>query len=125
MNKELQRIKIAEFCGWADVNLSGMHTSVPWGYDPQDGRLRIVPDYLNDLNAMREAEKLLTPQQSREYDGHLLAILGFDREITIANEDGSATVDFEQMCKALRSAAAAQRAEAFLRTLNLWTDEND
>jgi hypothetical protein len=61
-----------------------------------------VSDYLSDLNAMHEAEKVLTDEQDREYRGKLVEVCG-----SLA----------DALC-----ATAAQRAEAFLRTLNLWTD---
>jgi len=57
-----------------------------------------LPDYLNDLNAMHEAEKVLTPEQCDSYQ-HLLGMT--------VNRPWHAT--------------ATQRAEVFLQTLNLWT----
>ena len=51
MNAEAQRIAIAKACGWT-VTANG------WWIDPEDksGGLADCPDYLNDLNAMAEAE---------------------------------------------------------------------
>jgi hypothetical protein len=61
------------------------------------------PDYLKDLNAMHEAEKTLgDPQLFIEYE---------DQLSTVMNHVG--------WCW---HATAAQRGEAFLRTLNLWKD---
>ena len=59
------------------------------------------PDYLNDLNAMHEAEKVLT---SPQWDKYTVALLF--------------ATEHRMFC----AATAAQRAEAFLKTLNLWTD---
>lgn len=56
MNPEQQRIAIAEACGkW--------HYGWPHEYMSQIDRLRHIPDYLHDLNAMHEAEKVLTVDQ--------------------------------------------------------------
>ncbi len=62
-----------------------------------------VPHYYSDLNAMHEAEKTLTDNQISPF----LMILSQEVE----------GVDW-----AFR-ATASQRAEAFLRTLNLWRDD--
>ena len=77
-----------------------------WCMDPL-GNLRFNhdrPDYLNDLNAMHEAEKVLTNEHWETYAGHL--------------------AELHQPLASFRflHATAAQRAEAFLRTLNLWVD---
>lgn len=60
------------------------------------------PDYLNDLNAMHEAEKVLGEPKCYEYVDYLPS-----------HYQGRTNF-------ALAHATAAQRAEAFLRTLNLW-----
>ena len=57
-----------------------------------------LPDYLSDLNAMHEAEKVLTAVQRAQYIQELERICEYD------------------IC----FATASQRAEAFIRTLNLW-----
>ena len=54
----------------------------------------------------------LTDAQSREYSGRLLILLGFNYEIPFFTEGGSATVEFEKMCGALRSATWQQRTTA-------------
>ena len=98
MKPEEQRIAIAEACGWISFK-NGTD-----GFAPRDRKINILcdiydplPDYLNDLNAMHEAEKVLN---SEHWDNYC-AILD--------KLDGPSI-----------SATAAQRAEAFLRTLNLW-----
>ncbi len=64
-------------------------------------------DYLNDLNAMNEAERCLNDtfpnHQSHDYINHLKNVVG------------GVPGCFAQHC-----ASAAQRAEAFLKTLGLW-----
>ena len=68
-----------------------------------------TPDYLRDLNAMHEAEKVLTPIQCNDYDTRIVHALRQAEAFPAAN-------------KWKFHAIAAQRAEAFLRTLGLWTD---
>lgn len=67
-----------------------------------------VPSYCTDLNAMHEAEEVLTEKQVRSYAFKLAQVL-----------DTSPTVDLDDQFLNIH-ATAAQRAEAFLRTLNLW-----
>lgn len=94
MTEQQQRIAIAEACGW--------ESSAPdWG-----GERHNCPDYLNDLNAMHEAEKVLTRPQFEDY----ICELSF---LTSNNKTSSPY-------KWTVVATAAQRAEAFLKTLNLW-----
>lgn len=67
------------------------------------------PDYLNDLNAMHEAEKRLVKEDAPEmlgnYHAHLIQVMDCK------------TCSWRRI-----HATAAQRAEAFLRTLDLWTE---
>lgn len=108
MSPEKQRIAIARACGWRPM---------PFDYwlDPQGGHhgcfgagdeLKFLPDYLNDLNAMRVAEKALTAEQQPEYARRLHA---WTTKLHYLH------ADFE-----LLHTPAAIRAEEFLRTLNLW-----
>lgn len=71
-----------------------------------------LPDYCNNLDAMHEAEKLLeTADQQNRYYAEIA-------DITWCNlETGNRQVVFNQL-----TATAHQRAEAFLRTLNLWVE---
>ncbi len=115
MTPEQQRIAIAEACGWIDIyrgSRKGNRTPVGntlWATKDAPsinyGReYVIVPDYLNDLNAMHEAEKNLILKQQMLYQGMIGKVTG-------------------NKCPALFgqiNATAAQRAEAFLKTLNLW-----
>ena len=97
MTKEQQLIKIAEVCGW-HCNQFGL-----WGIDFADGVSGSPPDYPNDLNAMHEAEKILTAQQRRSYVSYIFNLPASE-------------------CESNTFATAAQRAKAFLRTLNLWEE---
>ena len=69
-----------------------------------------IPDYLNDLNAMHEAESNLPPEQRGLLRFHIESILDQKHYGTIALADWC-----EQYC-----ATAAQRAEAFLKTIGKW-----
>ncbi len=105
MSPDEQRIAIAEACGWK------RHRSprIRGGWKRPDGSdyswgENVIPNYLKDLNAMHEAEKALTaPQQDDYYDA-----------LTDVITHGNFFADIH--------ATAAQRAEAFLRTIGKWTD---
>jgi predicted phosphoadenosine phosphosulfate sulfurtransferase len=101
MKPEQQRTTIAEACGWKHYH-EDLWVS-PNVTDFSELDCEQLPDYLNDLNAMHEAEKVLTWKNQSDY----AALLG-------RSYDGS----FHHV-----TATAAQRAEAFLRTLNLWTND--
>lgn len=75
-----------------------------------DGGWKEIPDYLYDLNAMHEAENaLLGSEETWEtYTEHLMTIT--------VKKMGYAAADW------VYRASAAIRAEAFLKTLNLWDD---
>ena len=98
MTPEAQRIATAEACGWARNGSSG-NDEYPW-VKPVNGVAKSLPDYLNDLNdlnAMNEAECTLDGDQ-------------WDIYCTILESmDGPAI-----------GAVAWRRAEAFLKTLNLY-----
>jgi hypothetical protein len=75
-----------------------------------------LPDYLNDLNAMHEAEKVLRQNQFHfvDYYGTLFRVVS--RSETYEGNIGY--FGFE-----LVTATASQRAEAFLRTIGKWRDD--
>jgi hypothetical protein len=106
MTPELQRIKIAEACGFE---------MRPDGYFRRVGEVgsRGIPDYLNDLNAMHEAEQTLWEKDwtSRH-----------DFVDKLARIMSPAWGYHQQSGLDLLDATAAQRAEAFLRTLGLWEE---
>lgn len=105
MTPEAQRIAIAEACGWTELDF-------PYGRDKErcpkleaasGGRWRTqIPNYLNDLNAMHEAEKIIlegSDEQWKRYNA-LLAMIVFP----------------------VWHAEAKHRAEAFLRTIGKWEE---
>lgn len=113
MKPEEQRIAIAEACGWRFVYDYTYNLNSPPEFttiSPEGRRFcGHHPDYLNDLNAMHEAEKVLPYEKLYAYEDWL--------------KDGNSSGGHPaQLCH--WHASAAQRAEAFLRTLNLWKDEN-
>jgi hypothetical protein len=95
MTPEKQRSAIAEACG--------IVTHDHWGplYRTPQGLVRVCPDYLNDLNAMHEAEKVLIWAPW---------MLDYDEELRFATDGWK------------WSATAAQRARAFLRAIDKWEE---
>ena len=108
MKQEEQQIKIAEFLGWkVDKRCYGSRIFALWGDSPKPPHMyEKVPDFINDLNAMHEAEKHLMDHANAWEDYCILLRRGY------ARPDGAI------------GSTAAQRAEAFLKTLNLWKNEN-
>jgi hypothetical protein len=100
MKPHRQRIAIAKACGfkWSE-------------YSDELGQLvaEFTPNYLNDLNAMHQAEMVLSRGEHYNQTG------GFGRYKTALAEvcDEQHPID----------ATAAQRAEAFLRTIGKWEDD--
>ncbi len=81
-----------------------------------------LADYLSDLNAMHEAEKyayehLMDGDQWEQY-GKLLE----KAHPCGCLKNPDRTVDYYDFATLMCEVTAAQRAEAFLRTLNLWKD---
>jgi len=111
MTPEQQRIAIAQFCGWSNIHQAENgdgNTLMGWWNGPPKTTL-VIPNYLSDLNAMREAEHILFSSTEPLWDAFVehLYNLGYR---------GSSAAKYAI------HATAAQRAEAFLRTLNLWVD---
>jgi hypothetical protein len=105
MNTEEQRIAIAKACGWKWERLwTGELHGKPVG---EQGPFREVPDYLHDLNAMHEAVKTLDKTMKPRYFSCLCMVV----YCSISLHGYSAATE----------ATAAQRAEAFLRTIGKWT----
>lgn len=97
-------IAIAEACGW-EVKVKKYLAKPPngeWQYRDK------IPNYCNDLNAMHEAEKILSDESHADYACELVKTIRRNGEW------------FESV-----SATAAQRAEAFLKTINKWEGGSD
>ena len=105
MTEEAQRIAIAEACGWTEISdwgaggINGKHPTGPW--------VEVIPDYLNDLNAMHEVEKMLTNRQKEKY-------------LDILSDFTEGRRDTSYVWHDTVFATAAQRAEAYLRTIGKW-----
>lgn len=126
MKEEEQQIAIAKVCGWENIgwqprNSFNESTDRALGNNGDWWRLSSentvcmecdLPDYLNDLNVMREAEKLLSHENAYIYD-NILRTLAVKHQ-AMDGIFGSSGLDY--------FAPASQRVEAFLRTLNLWTE---
>ena len=106
MKPEDQQIAIAEWCGWEITKLDYEYTQ-PVGYTYVNGikKINVIPNYPNDLNAMREAEFKLNDGQAMEYERNLRIICG------------------EKQYRNVISAESSKRAEALLRTIGRWTDD--
>ena len=121
MKPEEQRIAIAEACGWTWCNHPDFLGTALWGWSINKAfhdedyyrcekllAAKILPDYLNDLNAMHEAEKLIRSKLNKR-NGQVYAYL-YESELN--NLTGGEPI----------YATAAQRAEAFLKTIGQWND---
>lgn len=98
---EEKRIRIAELCGWTrvtPVSFSQWEGVPPAKHEASVLGHSVIPDYLNDLNAMHEAEATLSDEQKDVMQIHM---------------DYSVGVKWPRW-----HATAAERAEAFLLTLN-------
>lgn len=93
---------IAEACGWTEIQntMDGCYGLK----SPTRGYIRI-PDYCTDLNAMHEAEKIMTKDQWEDFVDYLV-------------NDWSTPDPWKEVCHT----TARQRAEAFLRTLGKWEE---
>ena len=107
MTPDQQRIAIAMACGWQNVapvvvqNVKHQGDDITVGISSDSGW---IPSYLTDLKAMREAEKVLKGGMRSKYDTELTLICSRDYIF-------------------IWESTASQRAEAFLRTLGLWEEE--
>jgi hypothetical protein len=99
---------IAEACGWGNFGRCSEDCCV-MGDAPQGVRMKI-PNFFTDLNAMHEAEKVLTEEQCDAYG----------MKITLVMSDNARSPHVKDYCD--WHAAAHQRAEAFLKTIGKWVD---
>lgn len=101
MTDEQINQRIAEACGWTDIKPHSWHPRKNELWGGRKGIRNMIPDYLNDLNAIHEAEKTLGQALYCKYIDKLC-----DQAIKGNN--------------CMYFATAAQRAEAFLRTIKKW-----
>ena len=111
MSEEEINIAIAEYRGWQILEPE-VHRAITyhWAIEP-DGSKSILPDCCNDLNLMREAERLLDDDQWLEYMLNLQDVLQRDPN------RGKWIV-----CQDNMHSTAAQRAKAFVKTIGKWKE---
>lgn len=126
MTPKAQQTAIAKACGWTETvceverdNAGYQWTETVSVWRDSSGAERNLPNYPSDLNACHEIEKVLTDVQRRHFAGWLEAIAS--SAVSVGTLDQNGETDYFQLFKCAH-ATAAQRCEAFLRTLNLWTD---
>jgi hypothetical protein len=117
MTPEKQRIAIAEASGWTRVWDSAFRQWIQRSPDKAlatcdpdpnaNWELHRLPDYLNDLNAMHEAE---------------LAVFGNDWDEALWAIYKHTLYGVIEMNRHVLNSTAAQRAEAFLRTIGKWEE---
>ena len=105
MSPRRQQLIIAKACGITGiVGVTGR--GLVYGVRTERGvEERRVPDYLHDLNAMNEAEKIIVGS----------GLAGSNVDVVYHRE-------LQRLCfdKLIWHATAAQRAEAFLRCIGKW-----
>lgn len=141
MTPEEQRIAIAEACGWKWYRRPA---TGPWAAKPHRAlyhpilsaelvstlqpatmterqcndsfiwREGFIPDYPNDLNAMREVEDSIPIFKRGFYNAALSKCAVNDRNL-------SSTIRDPDWIFQLLHASASQRAEAFLKTIGKWS----
>jgi hypothetical protein len=117
MNKEEQRIAIAEACGYEFKTHEGKSYCF---FEELDGWVyweNIIPHYLDDLNAMHKAEEVLTEEQLYDYGNALDRVTLPKTRMEMCYVHGPEAGMYPDLFRA----TAAQRAEAFLRTIKKWT----
>jgi hypothetical protein len=116
MKPSKQRIAIAEYLGLKVAQSIGDNADCWFTEEMERDRrqrwrnacvVRIIPDYLNDLNAMHEAEKRLSDSQLSAYVGELANVIVNGEDKTILGNQ-------------MWHATAKQRSEAFLKTIEKW-----
>jgi hypothetical protein len=125
MNKEKQRIAIAEACGW-------QHDKKSW-YSPNGGVWSqrrsggkwisvedILPDYLNDLSDMHEAVMRLCYKKRLKCVCNSGLDLSWECILTESAEPNCIPCDGDHC--GMGDTLCIAMAEAFLRTIGKWED---
>ena len=110
MNPEIQRIAIAEACGILNciTVIEAWKRDKPTRLDGYcEGQRVAIPDYLNDLNAMHEAERAIG-LHGNNFRGRMLR-----------RSWGTYTAFLDS-----RFLTANERAQALLMTIKKWTYDN-
>ena len=117
MSPEAQRIVIAKSVGWTGIYYNPVHGGWMGTRPKEDRDSYYLLDYLNDLNAMHEAEKILDITKVEQYCSTLVRIVRHSLGID----------DYESILPTRFAvySTAAQRAEAFLKTIGKWEGGSD
>ena len=121
MSPQKQRIAIATACGLTSVapvvvqNVKHQGDDITVGISSDSGW---IPDYLNDKNAMQEVKKVLCDKGLmlefvKKLVGITCSAMGFRWDKLTADDH----------LILIANATAKQEAEAFLKTLGLWEEE--
>jgi hypothetical protein len=105
MKPEEQRIAIAEACGWTQCQWNGAYDTLKGVPPIRPSLFQDIPDYLNDLNAMHEAEVALAKNEDEGWHVY---------QQKLRSRCGASPIF---------RATAAQRAEAFIRTIGKWNSD--
>ena len=111
MSEEEINIAIAEACGWRLFSQFKNLWAPPRSVVEYDCDAYQLPNYLNDLNAMREAEELLDDDQWLDYMLNL-------QDVLQRHPDRGKWV----VCQENMHSTAAQRAKAFVKTIGKWKE---
>lgn len=103
MNEKEQNAAIAQLCGWVNVFVDKQTGTLP-----PVRAIMSIPDYVEDLNAMHDAEKIMTPKQVTTYK----------KELVNSRTDEGADYAYQNIALSTSS----QRAKAFLKTFQKWVD---
>lgn len=122
MKANKQQMVIAEMCGWREAfpkhspphpetKRGGILLPYYWVNEINHARALQLPDYLNDQNAIYDAEEHFTYNQLLEYT-HNLAVV----HLKAANRNDWTYDAFVHI-------PANERAEALLKTIGKWEEE--
>lgn len=127
MTKQAQRKAIAEACGeppqpdWQVMSPEERKYPDSQYAKWHVGARKRYPDYLNDLNAMRQAEEYAATNlmNADQWEAYGRALEHIHPTARLEAPDGS--IDYHDFAS-LMCLSAAARAEAFLRCLGKWDD---
>ncbi len=115
MSPEAQRIVIAKSVGWTGIYYNPVHGGWMGTRPKEDRDSYYLLDYLNDLNAIHEAEKA-TFCNSMLWDIFVERLCDVTEAVNVSMIDALIITN---------RATAAQRAEAYLRTIGKWEGGSD
>lgn len=116
MSPEKQRIAIAEACGWNPTGYGswyfGKKDDMNYATISDSCNHIQLSDYLNDLNAMHDALKVLDEEQKLDFCSNICRILN---EANRGKRSWLGPTTFDYI-----NATASQFAQAFLHAIGKW-----